>query len=118
LSLPQEVLEGSINGTVRLKFVSYRSGKLFRHKKPKQQQLEKDKQSDEQLGMVITASVSHRSVSGLKNPVIYSMPLSATPSFYSCVYWDEHGNLSLLEESKSNQNILPWKILKKCFFET
>lgn len=92
LSLPQEILEGSTNGTVRLKFVSYRSGKLFQpHKKPQPAQQEEDK-SGAQLGMVIAASVGHRPISGLKNPVIYSMPLSAVPSFYSCVFWDEASN--------------------------
>jgi hypothetical protein len=41
--------------------------------------------------MVIAATVGHVSVSGLSEPVTYTMPLVNSSSFYSCVYWDELG---------------------------
>lgn len=46
--------------------------------------------------MVIAATVGHVSVSGLSEPVTYTMPLVNSSSFYSCVYWDELGLKLLL----------------------
>lgn len=43
--------------------------------------------------MVLAATVGHLSVSGLSEPVTYTMPLVNSSSFYSCVYWDELGSI-------------------------
>ena len=83
LTVPKEALEEG----VRLRFVSYRSGKLFQsrsHKLPGQP------------AMVITATVGNNSVSGLSQPVTYTMPLMNSSSFYSCVYWDELGSIEMV----------------------
>ena len=79
LTIPGEAL-ASQKGSVRLKFVSYRSGKLFQSRK---------KILSGEPGLVITASVGDQPVSGLTQPVVYSMPLTKGSSFYTCVYWDE-----------------------------
>ncbi|KAI9556627.1 hypothetical protein GHT06_016417 [Daphnia sinensis] len=79
LTIPKEALEGSSDG-VRLQFVSYRSGKLFQSR---------TNRLPGQPAMVLAATVGHLSVSGLSEPVTYTMPLSNSSSFYSCVYWDE-----------------------------
>lgn len=82
LTIPKEALEEYGNETVRLQFVSYRSGKFFqsrRHLIPGQPSL------------VLSATVGHRPVYGLYEPVVYSMPLAVNSSFYSCVYWNETG---------------------------
>lgn len=81
ITLPKEAIDGSEDGPVRLKFVSYRTGKLF-------QQRGTGSRGDP--GVVLVASVDQRAnVSGLVNPVTYTVPRETGSSFYSCVYWDE-----------------------------
>jgi len=81
ITVPGEALASQQPGGVRLKFVSYRNGKLFQSSK---------KSLSGEPALVITASVGDQPVSGLTQPVIYSMPLLTTDSsFYTCVYWDE-----------------------------
>ena len=92
--MPKEALEGSSEdgGLVRLKFVSYRNGKLFQSSRNNGSKLVSDGlSSNQQPGVVLVASVGKRSVSGLTQPVTYSVPRETTSFFYSCVYWNEIG---------------------------
>lgn len=81
MTVPKEAFGDNTNG-VRLKFVSYRSGKFFQSRGNK---------LPGQPGIVLAATVGQLSVSGLSEPVTYTMPLMNSSSFYSCVYWNELG---------------------------
>lgn len=81
LTVPREALGDSKDG-VRLRFVSYRSSKLFQSR---------TNRLPGQPGVVLAATVGHLSVSGLSEPVTYTMPIINSSSFYSCVFWNESG---------------------------
>ena len=81
ISVPEEAISTD-DGQVRLKFVAYRNGKLF-------QQRGKSFEARGDPGVVLTASVAGHNVSGLSQPVTYTVPREPGSAFYSCVYWDE-----------------------------
>lgn len=79
---------------VRLKFISYRNGKLFQPRSGNHSVvIAGATPSNAYPSIVLVASVGDKSVTGLTHPVTYSMPLETSSFFYSCVYWDEIGNL-------------------------
>lgn len=65
--------------------MSYRSGKFF--------QSRGNNRLPGHPSIVLAATVGDHSVSGLSEPVSYRMPMMNTSSFYSCVYWNESGNI-------------------------